>query len=172
MLGRDLHKIAPLLLHSFSVHDNENSTIPFLKGKKTFRWILLDSIFPFFQFPALHDVSWKKMITLRKPPVVDSAPDSHDCPKFLHSDGQHHILDIQFCCKLHSKEKRRKDKRSSSCGHGTRSHLILSESAGLRKKVCRLTGKHFDTLWFFFFHNSGAEGSSLISISFSVMFYS
>ncbi|XP_009790065.1 cold-regulated protein 28 [Nicotiana sylvestris] len=91
------------------------------------------------QFPALHDVSWKKMITLRKPPVVDSAPDSHDCPKILHSDGQHHILDIQFCCKLHSKEKRRKDKRSSSCGHGTRSHLILSESAGLRKKVCRLT---------------------------------
>ncbi|OIS96350.1 PREDICTED: uncharacterized protein LOC109235653 isoform X2 [Nicotiana attenuata] len=99
------------------------------------------------QVPSLHDDCWKKMNTVRKPPVVDITADSHDCPKNLHSDRHHHVLDIHFCCKLHCKEKRTRDKRSSSGGHETRSHLILSESAELRKEVFRLaegSGQNFE----------------------------
>ncbi|KAJ8530072.1 hypothetical protein K7X08_036907 [Anisodus acutangulus] len=91
------------------------------------------------QLPFLHDGCWKKIKTVRKPPVVYVAADSHDSLNYLGSDGHHHFLDCQFCCELHCKGKRTRDKRSSSCGHVTRSHLILSKPAELQKTVCRIT---------------------------------
>lgn len=86
------------------------------------------------QLPFLHHGCWKKIKTVRKPAVVYIAADSHDCLK-----GHRQVLDCQFCCELHCKGKRTRDERSSSCGHKTRSHLILSKPGELQKTVCRLT---------------------------------
>ncbi|CAN4107715.1 unnamed protein product [Withania somnifera] len=91
------------------------------------------------QLPFLHHGCWKKIKTLRKPPVVYIAADSHDCLKYPRCNGHHQVLDCQFCCELHCKGKQTRDERSSSCGQKTRSHLILSKPGELQKTVCRLT---------------------------------
>ncbi|XP_060168234.1 cold-regulated protein 27 isoform X2 [Lycium barbarum] len=91
------------------------------------------------QLPFLHDGCWKKIKTVRKPPAVHIAANSHDSLKFLRCDGHHHVLDCQFCCELDCKGKRTRDERSSSRGHETRSQLILPKPAELQKTVCRLT---------------------------------
>ncbi|KAF3666251.1 putative glycoprotein 3-alpha-L-fucosyltransferase A-like [Capsicum annuum] len=69
-----------------------------------------------------HHGCWKKIKTVRKPPVVYIAADSHDC---------------QFCFELHRKGKRTRDEKPTD-GLKTKSHLI-SELGELQNTVCTLT---------------------------------
>ncbi|KAH0732203.1 hypothetical protein KY289_003391 [Solanum tuberosum] len=88
------------------------------------------------QLPFLHHGSWKKIKTVRQPPVVFIAADSHDCLKYLCGDGHHQVLDSQFCSELLCKGKRTRDERSSSsCEY----NLIPSKPGELQKTVCRVT---------------------------------
>ncbi|CAN4112210.1 unnamed protein product [Withania somnifera] len=91
------------------------------------------------QLPFLHHGCWKKIKTVRKPAVMYIAADSHDCLKYLHSDGHCQVLDCQFCCELHCKGKQTRDERFSSCGQKVRSHLILSKSGEFQSTLCTLT---------------------------------
>ncbi|KAM3377190.1 cold-regulated protein 28 [Capsicum galapagoense] len=69
-----------------------------------------------------HHGCCKKIKTVRKPPVVYIAADSHDC---------------QFCFELHRKGKRTRDEKPTD-GLKTKSHLI-SELGELQNTVCTLT---------------------------------
>ncbi|XP_004230779.1 cold-regulated protein 28 [Solanum lycopersicum] len=92
------------------------------------------------QLPFLRHGSWKKIKTVRQPPVVYIAADSHDCLKYLRGDGHHQVMDSQFCSELLCKGKQTSDERSSSsCVYKTISNLIPSKPGELQKTVCRVT---------------------------------
>ncbi|TMX03122.1 hypothetical protein EJD97_018117 [Solanum chilense] len=92
------------------------------------------------QLPFLRHGSWKKIKTVRQPPVVYIAADSHDCLKYLRRDGHHQVMDSQFCSELLCKGKQTRDERSSSsCVYKTISNLIPSKPGELQKTVCRVT---------------------------------
>lgn len=115
----------PLIL-DFSVFWSYLPPTPQLSQKK----ILFESFFSLFQFTAWRDKSWKINIESDQPELLIGQGDEY-----------HHVADLQLCSRLFTKEKQRRDKRTSSHGLEERSNLPLLIPAELLKTVGRIAGK-------------------------------